>query len=1189
MQKSIARLNDYLGVNYMDRSKIMIIANGKIVTSGVLDYEINNLTNTCVITFENNKAYPYNASNVSILCDPTSLNPQSYQIRYNGKYLYDISSIHVFKEADAEYWHICFSNGYEHDYSRGDLEIEKSVLDHEDAKRIFEYLREVAENIGPNTENGDSFLIKQYKKITFIDNKTAASAYLNPNDVQPKTDIDLATLIFPFGCNESQYQAVRNALANRISIIEGPPGTGKTQTILNIIANLVLQGKTIQVISNNNSAIDNVIEKMSAPQYGVEFIAARLGKNEKKDIFIEKQTGTYPDLSMWASDEYSTPEFFSSLQKKRSMLLEIFKDKNHLAELKQKLHSIQLEKKYFDDLTTDKSFVISGKPLSSEKLMEFWQEYQDIKNGNIKAGLSYRISRYYSMGISFRKIMKQDSATVMNRIQELYYSVVIDEIRSQISSIEEKLNNINADALMKEFTENSLKCFHAVLAKRYDYNKERMVFSKDSLWKNPNAFLIEYPVILSTTYTARSSLGKHAQFDYMIMDEASQVDVVTGTLSMSCAKSAVVVGDSKQLPNVVTSKQKEQLDSIFQKYNIPKAYDYSENSFLKSLCILFGERVPHVILREHYRCHPQIIGFCNEKFYHGDLIVMTPQDNMPVLQLVTTDVGSQEFNHTNMNQFEAIRSEILPELSVAKSRIGIISPYKNQVSMLKKRLEEPEIDIATVHKFQGREKDVIILSTVDDTATAFSDDPNLLNVAISRAKNKLVVVASSREQPVGSNIGDLIGYIRYNNCDFQHREIRPVFNCFYSKFEESRRKYLAKRKCISELYYEKKIYGMIIEELETREITTIGIICHQHMSRLLWDLSKMSEEEQRFIDTAIPQIDFLVFNRVTKMPLLAIEAEGLQYHKESYKKTAEDNLIKKILEKYGIPYLYLSGNDDSEKEKLKTELDKILRPSNNYTLVITEKPSVARAYAKVLGAQNKKYKYLEGNGYLISWCYGHLVELAEPGDYDEKYRHWNIEDLPIIPETWKYKIKSQKHLKKQFDVLKQLMNRDDVSEILCATDAGREGELIFRLVYQQAECEKPFRRIWLSSMEESSIKDAFANPKPASSYDTIFEAARGRQLADWIVGMNATRFFSCLYSKSGEPLNVGRVKSPTLAMIVDREKEIESFVPESYYTVNLDVGGIIFKSRRFESEDEAIQLEKKCSKAISTSTDVKAE
>ena len=178
----------------------------------------------------------------------------------------------------------------------------------------------------------------------------------------------------------------------------------------------------------------------------------------------------------------------------------------------------------------------------------------------------------------------------------------------------------------------------------------------------------------------------------------------------------------------------------------------------------------------------------------------------------------------------------------------------------------------------------------------------------------------------------------------------------------------------------------------------------------------------------------------------------------------------------------------------------------DYKLVITEKPSVAKAYADVLGAKKRQDGYFEGNGYLISWCVGHLVELVMPQDYDEKYRKWLMEDLPIIPEQWKYRVSGS--TKKQFNILEKLMKRKDVKELLCATDAGREGELIFRLVYLQAGCKKPFRRIWLSSMEDAAIKNAFSHPRPGAHYDNLYEAARCREQADWIVGINATRLFS---------------------------------------------------------------------------------
>ncbi len=219
-------------------------------------------------------------------------------------------------------------------------------------------------------------------------------------------------------------------------------------------------------------------------------------------------------------------------------------------------------------------------------------------------------------------------------------------------------------------------------------------------------------------------------------------------------------------------------------------------------------------------------------------------------------------------------------------------------------------------------------------------------------------------------------------------------------------------------------------------------------------------------------------------------------------------------------------------------------------LVIAEKPSVAQSIAKVLEARKREDGYVEGNGYLVSWCVGHLVELAEPDAYDSRYKKWAREDLPILPAEWKYNVSAA--TKKQFDILKQLMNRKDVSEIICATDAGREGELIFRLVYHQCGCKKPFLRLWISSMEDSAIRDGFANLKPGTEYDALYEAALCRERADWIVGMNATRLFSVLY---GQTLHVGRVVSPTLAMAVLREAEIAAFQPKTFYSVNLSLAG----------------------------------
>lgn len=241
-------------------------------------------------------------------------------------------------------------------------------------------------------------------------------------------------------------------------------------------------------------------------------------------------------------------------------------------------------------------------------------------------------------------------------------------------------------------------------------------------------------------------------------------------------------------------------------------------------------------------------------------------------------------------------------------------------------------------------------------------------------------------------------------------------------------------------------------------------------------------------------------------------------------------------------------------------------------LVIAEKPSVAQSIARVIGADERKEGYMEGNNYLVSWCVGHLVELVAADSYDPRYSKWSLEDLPILPEPWKFAV--SKATKAQFDILKKLMMRTDVEELVEATDAGREGELIFRLVYGQAGCRKPFKRLWISSMEDEAVRKGFAELRPGSDYDRLYQAALCRAKADWLVGINGTRLFTVLYG--GRTLNVGRVLTPTLAMLAERENAITGFQKEKYYTVELRFEGFSALSARFGSRTEAEKLRKSC-------------
>ncbi|HAG04131.1 MAG TPA: DNA topoisomerase III, partial [Lachnospiraceae bacterium] len=234
-------------------------------------------------------------------------------------------------------------------------------------------------------------------------------------------------------------------------------------------------------------------------------------------------------------------------------------------------------------------------------------------------------------------------------------------------------------------------------------------------------------------------------------------------------------------------------------------------------------------------------------------------------------------------------------------------------------------------------------------------------------------------------------------------------------------------------------------------------------------------------------------------------------------------------------------------------------------LVVAEKPSVANTIAKVLGVKNRQNGYIEGKDYIVTWCVGHLVGLAMPDEYGAEYKKW--ENLPILPDKWKYNILSG--TKKQFDVIKKLMNRSDVESVVCATDAGREGELIFRLVYNEAKCDKPIERLWISSLEDIAIKQGFQDLKPGTDFDNLYKSALCRERADWLVGINASRYFTV---KNDKTLSIGRVQTPTLNMIVERDTTISNFTKGYYYTVDINCKDFTASSSKFESKDEAQNL-----------------
>lgn len=907
----------------MNTRSNMVIIKGQIKTSEIMSCVYNTDTRKWDVRFHNGKTYSYAYLNVEKLTQPDVLDPAMYRITREGRELSDLRAIYVFRGGSESYWHICFGDDSERDYRRSELKITKSCLNQGQSSNVFEYIRQIAglSDI-KNEETGEKLLSKRYEKITFVGEDTALAKYLNPSLMNVGENRRDYIPIFPFGCNSSQYKAVKNAMEHQISVIQGPPGTGKTQTILNIIANILMQGKTVQIVSNNNSATENVYEKLSSPKYNLGFIAAALGNSENKRLFVEHQDAAYPDFSSWKTKE-DPVDLQKRIAERSSRLKMVFDQQESLARLKQELSQLLTEQEYHDQYVKESDVhtenIKFGKRLSSKHWMALWRECQMISEENKEIGFWFKLNAFLRYGVTDRNFYQQDLSKIITIFQAMYYRVKQRELSAGIADMEKALSSVDEN-LLEDLCNQSMVVLKDRLAGKYGKNSRRKIFSEEDLWKEPYAVLDEYPVILSTTFSSRNSLHSDVVYDYLIMDEASQVDIATGALALSCARNVVIVGDTKQLPNVVTEDVKGRADAIFDRFHVDEGYRYTR-SFLQSVLDVLPN-VTQTLLKEHYRCHPKIINFCNQKFYRGELVIMTTDHGEDdVLAVIKTAPGNHERDHYSQRQIDVIKNEVIPRYISDPKETGIIAPYKNQVEALSREI--PDIDVATVHKFQGKEKENIILSTVDDEISDFADDPYLLNVAVSRAKKKLILVVTGNEQTKERNITDLIDYIEYHNFEVTESRIYSIFDYLYKQYAEERKAYLQKHKKISEYDSENLMYSLIEDILSGNRYASMDVVCRFPLNMLIKDPSLLDERECQYAMNPATHLDFLIYNRISKKPVLAIEVDGYQYHREDTEQASRDLLKNHIMELYGIPLLRLKTNGSGERERIIEMLDKL--------------------------------------------------------------------------------------------------------------------------------------------------------------------------------------------------------------------------------------------------------------------------
>lgn len=908
-------------------NKILLL-NGEAKTLQVDSIECEGANGYRVRFKNNSKSYYYGCDKVAWLNNPEWFDPTHCKVVVDGALQNSVKEIWKFVCGTKCYWRIVYGNGYMREGDDDKMIVSTSCLGEEKSRDTFAYLKNVA-IINPlgKEKNGNGILADLYEQVEYVDSETVAACYLNPNKYNPRS-MKHADLIYPFGCNASQKKAVTTAFEHQISVVQGPPGTGKTQTILNIIANIVCQGKTVMVVSNNNSAITNVQEKLD--KYGLSFVVAPLGSKENKEVFIANQPLVPAECSLWGLSISESLKKKQKLHATLALLDKVFALQNERAELLQEQQAVALEWKHFCmDNGVDERLELTNR-INSKRVISLWLEYQAQAYGEKPISANWFVKwleklkwwkmKWFSKHRLYLKseFDRNNLTPLVKEFQTLYYLNRLEEIRQRINSINKDLAQHDAMELTKTLTTLSLSLFKAFLYSYYSKHKRVDFADLKDMRRRGNELIQQYPVVLSTTFSARSCVFTGKPYDYIIMDEASQVSIDTGALALTCARNAVIVGDTMQLPNVVTDEDRLKLDAIMRQYNITDGYDCAKNSFLQSVLGVI-KNVPETLLREHYRCHPRIINFCNQKFYGGNLLIMTEdKGEKDVLTAMRTVKGNHAINHYNQREIDVVMEEVLPVLK-DYDNVGIITPYNNQVDAFNNQLRK---GIAgTIHKYQGRENDAIIMSVVDNQITPFADDANMLNVAVSRAKKKFCLVLTGNNQEKHGYIMDLLDYIAYNNCTVTDSKLASIFDYMYEQYSEQRMLFLKMQPQISEYASENLTYVMLKEILSSDiRFKSLKVLCHVPLRQVVRDTSLMSERELKYAANYSTHLDFLIINNVSKKPVLAIETDGYSYHKEATDQHQRDAMKNRILSSYGLPLLRFSTKGSGEREKVIGEL-----------------------------------------------------------------------------------------------------------------------------------------------------------------------------------------------------------------------------------------------------------------------------
>lgn len=777
-------------------------------------------------------------------------------------------------------------------------------------EKIFRYFVDVAnarEKRATSAEQKQiaANVVRQLDKLP-ANPDTALHAYCTSQLVR---QAPAAPLIYPFGVNSSQLLAVERAFTSQVSLIEGPPGTGKTQTILNIIANILVRGKTVAVLSNNNAAVENVYEKLAKSD--LDYLVARLGSKEQREKFFTCMPTVPPDSPEPAPT-------MSRIQEILAQLKEHLQAHNTAAQLQAEVDELTIEKRHLlqwqQENGVQAALSLDKYGLSPRKATDLIAYLSHLAEKRIK--LRDRIALLLNFSIFRTKPFGDDGSrkSAIHALQLHYYNQALREKEAALSACRASLERGDFKALLSELTAGSMRYLKCHL---HAHVQDSQIFEAKDYRQNFDAFVKRFPILGSSTHSIVNSIEAEAVLDYVIIDEASQQDIVPGILALGCAKNLIIVGDGKQLAHIpMASGVEAPADD----------WDCEKRSLLDSCLCVFKQALPRTLLKEHYRCHPRIIQFCNQQFYDNALIPMTQDDGKQALRLVVTAKGGHARKNTNLRELDSLLATIdKAERGFWQSEDsrGFIAPFRDQVTLSGTHLPADFIK-DTVHKFQGRECDEIVFSTVLDKKRInkarldFVDDPRMINVAVSRAKKRFTLVTGDEVFAAKNGpIAALVRYINYYADEGQvHRApVVSAFDLLYKEYDQSLARLNAKLRTTDSHYKSEQIVAQVLREVISQPSgQTLTFHSQIALDQVAYSSNPALTGREREFMAQGASCDFVLYFKVGKMPLGVIEVDGASHDRPD--QAERDALKNSILEKSHIPLLRVRTVESRIKERI---------------------------------------------------------------------------------------------------------------------------------------------------------------------------------------------------------------------------------------------------------------------------------